>query len=131
MAVDHNLELSRYKWMVGNWNSTTDPAIWEFWDMDSTELHGVSMSIKGGDSNMLEEMKIYWKDTAFIFVADLTENEAPVEFILVKKEANRMRFRNPEHDFPKEISYRKIGHNSLRAEVGGDGKSVKYLFVKR
>jgi len=129
--VDHSLELRRYNWMVGNWNSTTDPAIWEFWKLDSTELRGLSIEIKGKDSNILEEMRILWKDSGFVFIADVAENKEPVEFFLVKKEANRLRFQNKLHDFPKEISYQKIGHNSLRATIGGKNKSIKFLFVKR
>jgi len=37
---------------------------------------------------------------------------------------------NPQHDFPKKISYLKEG-NKIKATISGDGKSFDYLFEKK
>lgn len=129
--LDVKAELAKYEWMVGRWNSSSDPAVWEIWESDSTELTGLSFQIVGMDSTILERMKIKWVDTTFVFIADVPQNPDLVEFVLTKKEANRLQFENPNHDFPKEIMYQKVGNNSLVAEVGDGSKTIKFLFVRR
>jgi hypothetical protein len=37
---------------------------------------------------------------------------------------------NPQHDFPKKISYRKINETELQATISGGNKSISYLFQK-
>ena len=129
--VDRKKDVAVYTWLVGEWNSSLDPAIWEIWESDSVELNGVSFRIIGKDSTMLEKMKIKWQDTILVFIADVPENPTSVEFYLTEKKANLLHFENPKHDFPKEISYKKIGSNSILAEIKGDHKSIEYLFIRR
>ena len=128
---DAKSEISNYNWMEGRWNSSNDPRIWEIWSADSVGLHGFSYRISSKDSVLLEKMHIVPRDTAIYFIADLPENSENVEFLLIRNEVNRLRFVNAAHEFPKEISYQKMGHNTIRAEVKGNNEVLKFLFVKR
>ncbi len=117
--------------MRGTWNSTLDPSVFEVWRMDSTSLNGIAFKVSAGDTTFLEKINIIETDSSLVFVADIPENEATVFFYRFGRDANRLWFKNMEHDFPKEISYQKIGHNSFRATVSGNGVSNKVLFIKR
>ena len=120
-----------YKWMAGTWNSTDDPGVYEIWTLDGEMLSGLSMQVWQGDTNILERMEITENEGLFQLEVFLSDTAESTIFPMSVREANRMHFTNPQHDFPKEIIYSKLGLNSLRAEIKGNGKKQRFLFVRR
>jgi hypothetical protein len=63
-------------------------------------------------------------------VADVPENKEPVYFKLTTITDHSFTCENPQHDFPKTISYIKDGIK-LKATISGNGKSIEYLFDRK
>jgi hypothetical protein len=78
----------------------------------------------------VEKLKLVIKDDNIYYVADIAENKEPVYFKLTTITGNSFVCENPQHDFPKMISYQKDG-NKIKATISGDGKSFEYLFEKK
>jgi len=120
-------------WLVGTWNGVnTKPgkSSHERWERTSEfELRGVGVSMQGNDTTFVEKITILIKDNSIYYVADVRENEKPVFFKLIDITKTGFVCENPEHDFPKRISYQVNGRD-LKAQISGDGKSIDYFFKK-
>jgi hypothetical protein len=77
----------------------------------------------------LEKLKIVSRPDGIFYVADITENKAPVYFRMTEISNTGFICENPEHDFPKKISYQKDG-SKLKATTSGNGKSNDFFFEK-
>jgi hypothetical protein len=78
----------------------------------------------------VEKLRIVVRDGNLHYVADVPENKMPVYFPFVELKKNSFVCENPDHDFPKRISYSLEG-TTLKATISGDGKSIHYLFEKK
>jgi hypothetical protein len=127
-------DLKKLQWLEGEWNRTNAKpgrSGIEKWKMNSsTEMQGWGISMRGTDTSFVEKLKIVVKDNNIYYVADVPENKAVVLFKLTKSNDNEFVFENPEHDFPKQITYTRDG-NKLKATVSGNGKTIEYLFEKK
>jgi hypothetical protein len=119
------------EWLVGKWNRTNmkpGRSGEEKWKkISDTELVGKGFNLKGTDTLFVEKMNIILKDHQLYYVADVPENKEPVPFKFTSVTANGFVCENPQHDFPKMISYQRQG-KSLKATISGDGKQMDYLF---
>jgi hypothetical protein len=71
------------------------------------------------------------KNDLFYIVSVPNQNEEqPVAFKLTSSTIDYLVFENPEHDFPKKITYKLVTKDSLYAEISGDGKSQGFPFTK-
>jgi hypothetical protein len=71
------------------------------------------------------------KNDLFYIVSVPNQNEEqPVAFKLTSSTNDYLVFENPEHDFPKKITYKLVTKDSLYAEISGDGKSQGFPFTK-
>src|SRR6478736_4952958 len=126
-------DFSKLLWLEGQWkrtNSKTGRTATESWKKAGTnELVGIGISLKGRDTVFAEKLKILVKDNSIYYVADVTENKAPVYFKFTELTNDGFVCENPDHDFPKKISYKREG-KTVKATTSGDGKSIDFLFVK-
>ena len=126
-------DLSRISWMLGQWKSVsakTGNTSYENWTKVSDrewQGNGFRLSRSGTDTLFQEKLKIITKDNALYYVADLKENAAPVYFKFTAINEQGFTCENPEHDFPKKISYQREG-NKLKATISGNGKEISYYF---
>lgn len=124
----------KLEWLVGAWNRTNvkpGKTGYEHWKKPSEfELRGKGVSMQGKDTTFVEMITILIKDNNIYYVADVRENEKPVFFKLTEISNTGFVCENPEHDFPKKISYQLNGKD-LKAQISGDGKSMDYLFKKQ
>ena len=120
-----------YLWMSGKWNLTDDPSVYEVWKVHDDMLSGISYKVFAGDTSVMERLEITEAEGVFQLEVFLSDTTPSVIFSMPEKEVNRLSFSNPDHDFPKDIIYTKLGMNSLRAEVRGDGRKQRFLFVRR
>lgn len=121
-------------WLVGSWKRTNNKAGQsgnERWIIDpEIGLRGYGVTLKGRDTLFIEKMRIVPGDNnALYFVADVIENPKPVYFRITAIHQNDFTCVNPEHDFPKNITYRKKLKN-LDVILSGNGKIVEYNFVR-
>jgi len=126
-------DFSKLLWLEGQWkrtNAKPGRTATESWKKAGTnELVGIGISLKGRDTVFAEKLKILVKDNSIYYVADVTENKAPVYFKFTELTNDGFVCENPDHDFPKKISYKREG-KTVKATTSGDGKSIDFLFVK-
>ena len=126
-------KFKKLEWLLGTWNRTNakpGKSAHERWEKTNVfELRGIGVSMQGKDTTFVEKITILIKDNNIYYVADVPENKKPVYFKLVEISNSGFVCENPEHDFPKKISYQLNGVE-LKAQISGDGKAIDYLFKK-
>lgn len=127
-------DLKKLSWLEGKWERTnTKPGKkgFEIWtNVSATEWKGKGVSLTGTDTTFIERLKLIVKEGTPFYVADVPENQKQILFRFTEFTDTGFVCENPEHDFPKKISYQKEG-DKLKAVISGDGKSIEYYFVKR
>lgn len=127
-------DLDKFDWLQGTWtrtNAKPGRSGVEIWQKRSdSEMTGQGISLKGSDTTFVEKLKIIMKDDAIYYVADVPENKEPILFKLTSHSKNRLVFENPQHDFPKKITYELL-RNKLKATTAGDGKEIEFWFEKK
>ena len=133
-AQHTNEDFKKLDWLEGTWTRINDKpgrSAHEKWQkISSSEWSGMGVNMKGSDTAFVEKLKLVIKDDNIYYVADIVENRQPVYFKLTSITNDGFVCENPEHDFPKRISYLKDGEK-LAATISGDGKSIDYLFERK
>jgi hypothetical protein len=126
-------QLNSLYWLVGTWNRTnTKPgrSATEYWEKTpANELTGKGITLRGQDTVFVEKFSLIAKDNALFYVADVPENKKAIYFKVTEASSTGFVCENPEHDFPKKITYELTG-NKLKAQISGDGKAIDFLFEK-
>jgi hypothetical protein len=130
---DQKADFEKLRWVEGVWIRTNTKAgriAHERWMTNGdNELIGFGVTMKGTDTLFFEKMKIVSRKDGIFYVADVPENKAPIDFRITEISINGFTCENPEHDFPKKITYQKDG-SKMRANTSGNGKSIDFLFEK-
>lgn len=106
------------RWMVGSWcGQQGETRTQELWlAPDGGLMLGMSRSVSPR-STEFENLRIEWRDGALLYLAQ-PQGRPAVAFRESQREAQALRFDNPEHDFPKTIRYWREG-SRLVAEITG------------
>jgi len=128
-------EFERLYWLNGVWNQSniTKPgrALVEHWIKSGDyEMRGQATTTQNVDTVFVEHTTLLIKDNSIYYVADVPQNKKAIYFKLTSITGNGFVCENPEHDFPKKITYELTG-NQLKATISGDGKSFDYLYLKK
>jgi len=127
-------KLEKANWFLGRWeNKTPEGTFSEEWKTENDSvLVGESYFINGKDTLFAENVRLeQQKNDLFYIVSVPNQNEEkPVAFTLTSFKNHYLVFENPEHDFPKKITYKLVTKDSLYAEISGDGKSQGFPFTK-
>jgi len=131
----HSIEdFKKLDWLEGTWtrtNAKPGRSGNETWHkMSSSEWSGLGVNMKGNDTAFVEKLKLVIKNDTIYYVADIVKNKQPVYFRLTSLTNNGFVCENPQHDFPKKISYEGDG-KKIKATISGDGKSIDYLFERK
>ncbi|MBO3697427.1 DUF6265 family protein [Roseivirga sp. E12] len=127
-------QLQKLEWILGEWNRT-NVRPWvtatETWSRTSKYVfEGIGVSMKGSDTTFVEKLRIEMKDDAVYYVADVKENATPTYFKITKFNDSGFVSENPEHDFPKMISY-ELKDGTLTAIISdGGNKRMGFVFQK-
>lgn len=125
---------NKLEWLTGTWNRTNvkpGRSGTEEWKKSSdSALTGSGILMRGRDTVVIEKIKIAIKGDHIYYIADVPENKGLVFFKFITITKNNFICENPEHDFPKRISYTYDG-KVLKATISGNGKSIDYLFEKK
>ncbi len=103
----------------------------ESWTKVSEQLfEGVGLNMKGSDTTFVERLRIEIKDNDIFYVADVRENATPTYFKITSLTKSGFISENPEHDFPKVISY-ELKEGTLTAIISDGGqKKMGFVFQK-
>ncbi|HWA06910.1 MAG TPA: DUF6265 family protein [Ignavibacteria bacterium] len=119
--------MQKLLWIVDSWVSPdgSDSRSYEEWKVTGDNLYeGSSKTIKNGEVIFSEILKIENTPEGIYYVADVPHNPAPVKFQLTSVSDSSAVFENPEHDFPKKITY-LLEEGNLHAFIEGPGKDGK------
>lgn len=118
--INHDPKTDLY-WLIGTWEAAEQPGTFEKWDYGVNALNGKFYTLKKGKETIKENISITSQGhTLFYNVQVPNQNDGKVvTFKLTKAGDNSFTFSNPEHDFPKEIIYKKISNEAFQAIVSG------------
>lgn len=129
---DYNLDSAR--WLIGTWENRTSKGVaFESWLQSSdSEFGGRSYMVNGNDTTVMEVMRLVKEGNSVYYIPVVADqnNGMPVRFVAMTLNDTLLHVENLEHDFPQYIEYRRIGPDSLRAEIWGStsGKVVRQSF---
>ena len=133
-AQSKQTDVSAVQWLVGEWthtNAKPGRSGVEIWSkISQAELKGSGISLRGSDTTFVEKLRIITKDGGLFYAADVPENKGEVLFRITELKDESFVCENPQHDFPKKITYTLTG-TQLRVIVSGGDKSIEYLFVRK
>lgn len=131
--------VARFIWLNGKWvMKEGDGTVTEQWkQVNDSLMEGSSDFIKGDSVIPFEKIRMFRRGIDFYYEAKAAgqNNEQPVEFKLSSFSDSGFVAENPQHDFPKRITYRLVKKDSIHAVVDGgpsmpDKKSDFYYSKK-
>ena len=121
-------------WLQGTWEMKSGNSVtYEEWSrVDDTTYIGRSYAVKGSDTMIFETIRIVQRNGVLQYIPTVRNQNGgePVPFNCTGKKGNKLIFENPQHDFPKKITYAPSSANALTAEISGlrNGKEKKIQF---
>lgn len=117
-------KMQSFHWMNGSWKMNTKRGvITEKWEpLNDSTMTGESRMIRNtGETILLERIQLVFrgKDYYYIPTAQGQNNEQPVLFRITSHSENGFVAGNPEHDFPKRITYTEVNRDSIHAYIDG------------
>ena len=127
-------DLKQLEWILGKWERTNvkpGTKAFETWAKESNNIFtGKGVSMKGSDTTFVEQLRIEVKDNSIYYVADVRENAIPTYFKITKITDHGFVSENPDHDFPKMISYELAGDQLTAIISDGGDKKMGFVFKK-
>lgn len=123
-------DLTRFDWLLGSWQREDLPpnrTAFESWETSGEAMAGIGISLNGLDTTFVERLHIMSKDGNYYYVADVIENKAPTYFKMTEISSTSFVAENPQHDFPKRITYSRDGQ-TLYAEISDGSKAKRFKF---
>lgn len=132
-------KMDAFKWLLGTWAmESKNEVLMETWIItnDST-LSGESYKVKmGGNTENLEKVQLVYRGGNYYYIPKVSgqNNNKAVEFRISSYTPEEFVAENPQHDFPKRITYQKISKDSIRAIIDGGpanpGKRSVFLYSR-
>ncbi|MEO9482202.1 MAG: DUF6265 family protein [Ekhidna sp.] len=122
-----------FKWIQGKWerqNVKPGTSAFEVWEKTKEGFSGSGVSMKGADTTFVESLSIVKKDADFYYVANVSSNASPTYFKITSTSKTGFVSENPEHDFPKKITYELEG-DQLTAVISAGDKKMGFVFVRQ
>lgn len=125
--------LDAVAWLQGTWRMHEgDFVIEELWTAPGGgTMLGLNRTMRGGETLAFEFLRLEIEGEAIDYVAHPNLRNPGTRFRL--RDPDRARageavFENPEHDFPKQIAYRRADADTLAVSVTGDGPPLAFEF---
>jgi len=119
--------LSELAWLAGDWQTAAgaERQVDEHWTAPlGGAMLGTSRTVADGKMLEFEYLRIVQQEDGIYYVAHPNARTPGTRFKLTRLTANQVVFENPQHDFPKRITYSRGEGGSLTATVdGGEGTS--------
>lgn len=124
-------KFQKLDWLVGKWirtNAQPSESGYETWTKASAlKLTGKGVTQKGKRTIFVENLEFSAKGNDIFYVVIVTGEKQPTYFKLTELSNDSFTCENPQHDFPKKISYKRNGKN-IKAVISGNGQSIDYNF---
>lgn len=127
-------KFKKLAWLTGTWNRTNAGAGksgYETWSkVSDVKLSGKGVSLEGKKVVFVENLEFIAVGNDIFYTVVVTGEKKPVYFKLTALSNDGFTCENPQHDFPKKITYQRSG-NTAKAVISGNGQSVDYIFVRK
>lgn len=121
--------------LIGLWQSQGTIVFYERWQMtDDSAFLGVSFSINGTDTLVLEHLRIAKEHQNLVYEATVpNQNKGlSIRFIQTESATDRLVFENLQHDYPNRITYIMINDSSLTTIIeNSNGNKQKRFELKK
>ena len=119
-------------WLSGCWvASAGDVRSEEVWmEPGGGLMVGIARTLRGGVATGYEFVLLQRKNGRLTYSA-FPSGQDPADFQATDVSTQRLRFENPQHDFPQAIEYERTSPDSLAAKVFGDVGLSNPAFVLR
>lgn len=125
-------KFEKLEWLIGKWtriNSKPGQSGYETWTkVSDLKLEGKGITMKGQQAIFVEHMELSIKDNDIFYIVTVTGEKQPTYFKLTALTKDSFTCENPQHDFPKKITYQRNGEH-VKATISGNGQSIDYNFV--
>jgi len=120
-------ELGEFDWLLGRWQERQgDKVTIESWQRVSRHtIEGKALVTGNNKIAHRESLRLVKMGDGIFYIAKVSHNKLPIAFKLVYCGQQRYVFENTNHDFSKQIIYRKVNANRLEVLVG-DGKNKAF-----
>ena len=129
-----NPTLADLSWMSGDWQTAAGGRrqIEEHWTAAAGgSMMGVSRTVAGDKTVEFEYLRIEQREDGIFYVAHPKARCPGTDFKLTRASATEAVFENPQHDFPKRITYRKTDDGLTASIDAGEGsKGMSFVFKK-
>lgn len=134
----NNNQIDQCLSIIGTWHCNTEKGILieEWIRKNDSAFYGKSYHVQNNDTVLLETIDLIQAQDSIFYIPTVQDQNGgkPVKFWMTFGSSKKMVFENPNHDFPQNITYQRIGEDSLTALVSGviNGKNhiEKFLFKK-
>jgi hypothetical protein len=127
-------QLEQASWLLGNWgHAIPEGRFVEQWVQENDSTYsGESFFIAVKDTSFAEYIKLIEDNGKLKYIVSVKgqNGEKPVPFTLTSASGTQLVFKNPRHDFPDTIIYKKITNDSIVAEITGlqNGRDAVEVF---
>jgi hypothetical protein len=116
-------KLEKMNWLLGHWEQQLpDGLLIEDWKkVNDSTYSGNSYFITPKDTVHFENIKLVQKEDQLTYSATVKgqNNDEPIDFKQTIDSGNIVTFENPSHDYPQNITYKKVNETHLIATISG------------
>lgn len=118
-------------WLTGCWRMTRGVTVVEerWGDMQGGLMLGTGRTVRNGRAVEYEFTRITLSGDTLAFHA-MPSGQSPTTFAAVSHGADSVVFANPQHDFPKSVTYKRLNADSLHAWVEGNGRKFDFRYAR-
>lgn len=122
--VNKEKNVSPFRWLEGSWTMKVKRGtITETWQAnnDSSLLGNSKMKTLAGEERIMENLELIYTAGNYYYVSTVSgqNNNQPVSFLITSHSEKSFVAENPEHDFPRRVSYTLVNKDSIHAFIDG------------
>jgi hypothetical protein len=124
-AEESKPTLADLAWIAGCWESLGQGSWFqEQWmSPNGGTMLGMSRTVRDDSTLAYEFLRIHQESDGIYYTSNPSGQEQ-ASFKLVKVEAQKVEFENPDHDFPQKITYELDQKGNLNATISGHDKGA-------
>jgi hypothetical protein len=128
------VDLSHMSWLAGEWvTHTADGRVEEIWSRPAgNSMMGMNRMTDSQNTHFFEYLRLI-KDGGNLVMIAQPNGGAETRFSLKGRQWRAATFENPDHDFPRTVTYELHGDDSMTVTLFGvkNGREVTEVFEMR
>ncbi|HEX5026116.1 MAG TPA: DUF6265 family protein, partial [Agriterribacter sp.] len=113
--------MKAFEWLAGNWRmEKKNGLLVERWEQVSdTGLNGSSYFVHAVGEKLLEKIQLIYTNGQYCYVPTVVDQNSgnAVRFVITSITQRGFVAENPQHDFPRRVTYQSISKDSIHAWI--------------